>query len=163
MGHYANPDVSILIAKLVAAEIATAHRIRPAQTSVLNPGIISNLHQRSQYETNCLLKTKLPLLTLQRLSPSCVFTCCPAMSATATRPSNLRQNDGPKMAAATLTCTSVALVVLSLRLFARIKVVCSFGWDVRDSLVALSLHSPAFRKKKKAVLRSRGGRRKYDS
>lgn len=39
------------------------------------------------------------------------------------------------MLAATLTCTVVALVVLSLRVFTRIRVVRSFGKDVRIFLV----------------------------
>lgn len=62
------------------------------------------------------------------------------MSAAATLPSTLRDDGGPTIITATLTCTLVALAVLSMRVYSRAKIVCLFGWDVRVSPTSKPLY-----------------------
>lgn len=50
-------------------------------------------------------------------------------------------DDGPKIDAATLTCTVTALVSLLLRLFVRTRLIKNIGWDVSNGSHFWSLPS----------------------
>lgn len=58
--------------------------------------------------------------------------------------SNPAQNDGPKILAAVLTVTTAALIVVLARLYVRVGVVHSFGYDV-GSTPRLPMPVAAFR------------------
>lgn len=47
--------------------------------------------------------------------------------------SNPDEDDGPRILAATLIVTSVALITVAARLYVRLGMIRNFGWDVRAS------------------------------
>lgn len=64
--------------------------------------------------------------------------------------SNPEENEGPTVLAATLTVTSVALVVVAARLWVRLGMIHSFGFDV--SLQSLGLRDISSYRKLAAAL-----------
>jgi hypothetical protein len=62
------------------------------------------------------------------------------MASTAPSPiSHPADNEGPRILAATLTVTALALLAVTARLYVRLGMIRSFGWDVRLSSSALML------------------------